>query len=154
MKRGLVLFFVITLSLFFAVSLYAGSSGKAPDVISLDTMKDKYEAVPFTHKKHADMISDCGKCHHQHGNNAADPCKDCHAVTPSVFKQSVTAGFLPCRNCHTSPNPQKPHLVSLKVAYHSKCFECHRGMGNIGTDPKGCTEMCHAIKGTKLSSSK
>jgi len=154
MKRGLVLFFAITLPLLFAVSLYAGSSVKVSDVITLDTIKDKYEPVTFTHKKHTDIVGNCGQCHHEHGNNSANPCKDCHAVTPSVFKQSLSSGFLPCRNCHTSPNPHKPQLVSLKVAYHSQCFQCHWGMGNIGTDPKGCTELCHALKGTKMSSSK
>jgi hypothetical protein len=32
----------------------------------------------------------------------------------------------------------------LKIALHRTCFQCHKGMGDIGTDPKGCTQICHA----------
>ncbi len=75
-------------------------------------------------------------------------------------------GFLPCKSCHHAYNPGHPNYPELKVAYHSKCFQCHRGMpnggadsklltrvkkqfevkkiGRVGTDPSGCAKQCHA----------
>ncbi len=44
-------------------------------------------------------------------------------------------------------------MPGLKTAYHKQCFSCHRGMGNIGTDPKGCAEICHAKRAEKVSKS-
>jgi predicted CXXCH cytochrome family protein len=56
-----------------------------------------------------------------------------------------------CKSCHSSYDPANPNMPGLKTAYHSQCFQCHRGMGNVGIDPKGCTVMCHAKKEQKVS---
>ena len=151
MKKTLTVVLVSCLVMLCAVSLWAGSSAKNPEVVKLESLSDKYQSVTFDHTKHAALAGDCGMCHHEHGNNSKLPCKECHAVAPSVFKTSVTKSFQPCKSCHSAYNPAMPQLPGLKAAYHNACFQCHRGMGNVGTDPKGCTEICHAQKGQKMS---
>lgn len=143
MKRGATLFFIIVAGIFLARALYAG---KTPDIVKLDSLVNEYEPVVFNHATHTFIAGDCGKCHHQHGNSGALPCKDCHSVAPSNFKNSVVNNFMACKNCHGTYNPSVPRMPGLKVAYHQICFQCHRGMGNVGTDPKGCAMMCHAKK--------
>jgi pyruvate/2-oxoacid:ferredoxin oxidoreductase beta subunit len=99
--------------------------------------------VTFNHTKHIFMSQGCGTCHHQHGSNASS-CKGCHSVSSSIFKKSVVNTFMACRTCHTIYDPANPNMPGLKVAYHRTCFQCHKGMNGVGTDPKGCTETCHA----------
>lgn len=149
MKKFVSLFFLAVLCIFFATSLYAGNS--APGIVQMDSLSDKYGPVRFDHSKHAAMANNCGSCHHQHGNNGTLPCKDCHAVTPAVFKNSVTQSFMACKNCHSTFERDAPNMPGLKTAYHRTCFQCHRGMGNVGVDPKGCAEMCHAKKEQQVS---
>lgn len=149
MKRTVVLLSVITISILFAASLYAGSI-RTPGVVKLDSLSDRYEPVRFDHAKHTAIASNCGTCHHQHGNNGALPCKECHSLEPSVFRNSVVNTFMPCKNCHGDFNPSNPGMPALKTAYHQQCFQCHRGIGNVGLDPKGCAEMCHSSKEMKV----
>jgi hypothetical protein len=118
---------------------------RLPGVRVLSSISDKFEPVTFDHAKHVSLAGKCDACHH-HGNGAASTCQQCHNLSPAVFKNSVAHTFLPCSSCHGSPDPGNPTMPGLKVAYHKKCFECHRGMGNVGLDPKGCTELCHAKK--------
>ncbi len=151
MRKIGILVFVISLCIFFAASLYAGNSAKTPSLVKLDSLSDKYGPVIFNHAKHISIAGNCGMCHHQHGNSGALPCKDCHAVSPSTFKGSVVNNFMACKNCHSNFDPANPNMPGLKAAYHSQCFQCHRGMGNVGIDPKGCTEMCHDKKEQKVS---
>jgi Class III cytochrome C family len=115
-----------------------------PETVTLDALVKTYEPVLFTHARHASVAGQCGSCHHQHGGSAS--CKDCHSLSAAAFKESVTNNFTACRNCHGAADRANPGMPSLKVAYHRACFECHKGMGDIGLDPKGCTEMCHAAK--------
>ena len=142
-KRGTVLL-ALALFLFSAGSLLAGDMKKTPDIVTLDTLVDKYEAVLFTHERHVTYAGNCATCHHEHENFGAFPCKDCHSVSPSLFKKEVTRNFMSCKNCHSVPDPATPGTPSLKVAYHNQCFQCHKGMGKVGVDPKGCAELCHA----------
>lgn len=139
---------VIVLSILFCcgASLYAETPVKPPEVVTLDSLVDSYESVTFNHSLHAMMAGDCGSCHHQHGDSGSLPCKNCHAVEKSLFKGTVENYFPACRKCHGTYNPAQPKMKGLKTAYHSTCFKCHRGMGNVGIDPKGCTEICHAKK--------
>jgi hypothetical protein len=124
---------------------------KAPEVVTLGSLVDKYRPVVFDHAKHMAMAGDCGMCHHQHGNNSSLPCKECHALQPSTFKNSAKSSFIACRNCHGAIDPSTPQMPSLKVAYHRQCFQCHRGMSGVGVDPKGCAAMCHAKREVKVS---
>ena len=151
MRKTMTVVLVSCLGLLCAASLWAGGPGKNPEVVKLDSLSDTYQSVTFDHAKHASLAGDCGMCHHEHGNNGKLPCKECHAVSPSAFKTSVIRNFQPCKSCHGAYNPAMPQLPGLKAAYHSACFQCHRGMGNVGTDPKGCTEICHALKEQKMS---
>lgn len=151
MKRLSIL--IISICIFFAASLYAGNA-KTPGIVKLDTLSDKYEPVRFDHAKHASIAGNCGTCHHEHGNSATLPCKDCHSIGHSTFKDSVTNNFMACKNCHSAYEPSNPSMPGLKVAYHKSCFECHRGMGNVGIDPSGCVQMCHAKKEQKIGMKK
>ncbi|MBI5098426.1 MAG: cytochrome c3 family protein [Nitrospirae bacterium] len=148
MKKFLILVIAIIFCFFLSLSIFAG---KNPGVVTLDTLSDKYESVRFNHESHTSMAGNCGTCHHEHGNSAALPCKDCHSITPAAFKNSVVNNFVACKNCHAVSDPDNPVMPGLKVAYHKTCFQCHRGMGNVGVDPKGCAEMCHAKKEQRVS---
>lgn len=145
MKKTVIISLIFILCISFTASLYAGNA-KAPGIVKLDALSDKYEPVRFDHEKHAVIAGNCGTCHHEHGNSGTLPCKDCHAVGPSTFKNTVTNNFMACKNCHSDYEPSNPSMPGLKVAYHQTCFECHRGMGNVGIEPAGCTQMCHAKK--------
>lgn len=143
MKRSLILLFLISFCLFPGVS---SGEEKNPGVVTLDSISDMYEAVRFDHETHTAIAGNCGACHHEHGNSGSLPCKECHNVSPDIFKKSVINNFTACKNCHVDADPENPAIPSLKVAYHKACFQCHRGMSDVGIDPKGCAEMCHAKK--------
>ncbi len=132
-------------ALAFGGAQQAAAAERLPGVRMLGNISDKYDPVAFDHAKHVSLAGSCASCHH-HGNGDTSSCKGCHGLSPAQFKNSVVNGFMPCSNCHGSFDRENPGMPGLKVAYHKKCFECHRGMGNIGLDPKGCTEMCHAKK--------
>jgi len=140
----------ITLSLillfacFSIASLLQAAPEKSPGVVMLDGLKNQYEAVRFDHAKHTGLAGDCGTCHHEHGTNSALPCKDCHDFSKEQFKNSVTKTFPACSSCHSAFDRSNPGMPGLKVAYHNKCFKCHKGMADVGTDPKACAGMCHA----------
>lgn len=151
--KSALLITIVLLSGFLLGPLQAAQVAKNPKMIVLDSLKDKYGAVHFDHAKHTGLAGDCGTCHHQHGANSALPCKECHALSPEQFRKSVIKNFSACRDCHGTPDRSNPGMPGLQVAYHVKCFQCHRGMADIGTDPKACAEMCHA-KAEKSTSSR
>lgn len=151
MKKTVFLISMLSVCLFFAASLFAGNHAKSPEMITIDSLSDKYGAVVFTHGRHTMMAGSCGSCHHEHGNSGTLPCKECHSLSPTAFKDSVTRNFMACKNCHGAYSPSDPKMPGLKVAYHTKCFQCHRGISNVGVDPKGCAELCHAAKELKIS---
>jgi hypothetical protein len=122
--------------------------GSMPKTVSLGSLSDRYEPVVFDHSGHGEMASGCGDCHHQHGTDRILGCRECHSLDASAFRKSVNAGtFRACKECHAGPSPQPdPGRTGLSAAYHRACFRCHREVGSVGKDPKGCTEMCHAEK--------
>lgn len=142
---------MLSACLFFAASFSIGNAARIPENITIDSISDKFESVIFNHANHAEMAGNCATCHHEHGNSGTLPCKECHSLSPSVFKGSVTHSFSACSNCHSDYSPSDPKMPGLKVAYHTKCFQCHRGMNNVGIDPKGCAELCHSTKEVKVS---
>lgn len=133
---------VLTLCLLAAAQVSAAADG--PGTLVLDSIKDVYGPVTFDHSKHVSLAGACSACHHEHTLADGLPCKQCHALMPQAFKNSVSHGFLACKNCHGAFDRDNAAMPGLKTAYHQACFTCHRGMGNIGTDPKGCAEICHA----------
>jgi len=125
----------------------APGSAAAPRIVKLGSLVDKYGPVLFNHEKHTAVAGDCGKCHHQHGNNASLSCHECHRLTASSFRGSVAGSFTACKNCHGAYDPASPRMPGLKVAYHRQCFQCHRGMADVGVDPKACAAVCHDTRG-------
>lgn len=141
---------VVSISICLMISMLAIYATGADNIFILNSISDKYQAVRFNHTKHIDLAGNCGTCHHEHGDNSSLPCKNCHSINNTTFKNSIVNGFMACKNCHGTINPDNPSIPSLKVAYHRACFKCHRGMGEVGLDPKGCTVMCHAEKIKKV----
>jgi len=141
MNKSVILSVVFMLSAaFFCAEVQAD-----PGLIRLDSLMDQYEAVLFDHTKHISMADNCGICHHEHGSNNMI-CMDCHSIDKSTFQHSVASSFMACRNCHDAFDRDNPGMPGLKAAYHQVCFDCHRGMSNVGIEPKGCAEICHAHK--------
>lgn len=143
--RKVFLFSTLTFFLFTLLLFNGAGSVSLPELIILDSISGKYTPVKFNHKTHIPFSQGCSQCHHEHQNNEALSCKDCHNVMPSLFKNSVHRNFLACKNCHSVFNPSLPQMPDLKVAYHRVCFQCHRGM-DVGIEPKGCTKRCHTLK--------
>ena len=107
----------------FLLSILAVSDVFAKDVVEYNP---KYGKVTFTHKKHADAIKDCVKCHHtwKKGESSGKLCKDCHKATKEASKDGKG--------------------ISAKDAYHKDCKGCHdqAKKANKPTGPTGCTQ-CH-----------
>lgn len=118
---------------------------KMPGTIVLDHIQKRYAPVSFDHAMHVTLAEGCGQCHHEHHDKKNATCKECHVETKH-FKSSVKQGFLPCSGCHGDYSPEKPEVPGLMVALHRKCFQCHVGIGDLGTSPQGCTAICHAKK--------
>lgn len=140
----------IILSLCLIIAAYFSSAAEGPGVRVLDSIKDVYGPVKLDHAKHAAIAGNCAACHHEHSMGEGFPCKQCHTISPTAFKNAVSHSFMACRNCHGVFDRDNAAMPGLKTAYHQQCFKCHRGMGNIGLDPKGCTELCHAKRTEKL----
>ena len=119
-----------------------------PKTITINYLEKSYGPVSFDHALHTTLASGCGACHHMHSEKAYATCKECHSLKPEAFKASVSQQFLPCSGCHTDLSPESPGMPSLKVALHKKCFECHLGIGELGSSPAGCVKTCHARKAT------
>jgi hypothetical protein len=123
----------------------ASSKGTMPQVLLLGSLADRHVPVTFDHGKHVGMAGSCEECHHQHGGAQATSCGGCHAIDPSSFRKSVRLDRIrPCGQCHpASYDAGKLDRPTLSAAYHRACIKCHREVGSVGTDPKGCAEMCH-----------
>jgi hypothetical protein len=161
MNKPIVFIIVVSLCILLTPAIYAenaqqsaSAKWKMPKIVALDSVTDKYEPVKFDHEKHVAIESNCSKCHHQHPNPKSLSCSECHSISSAEFGKSVGHSFLACKSCHGTYDISNPGMPDLKVAYHRVCFECHRGMGNVGLDPKGCTETCHARKTEKMSMTK
>ena len=141
----------LTLVIGIAGRTTAVADGSSPGVRVLNSLMNQYGPVRFDHEKHVSIAGSCAACHHEHKEGSAFSCKSCHSLTPSAFKGSAHQSFTACRNCHGEADPNTPGIPGLKTAYHKQCFQCHRGMAGIGSDPKGCAELCHAKRSVKLS---
>ena len=121
------------------------AKGKMPGKVILGTLADRYRPVAFDHAKHVGMAGSCAECHHQHEGDRALTCTGCHRMDAAVFRKNVDlARIRPCGGCHPAKdNPGNPGMPTLKAAYHRACIQCHRDVGSVGKDPKGCTETCH-----------
>lgn len=152
MKTKISVVLGFALCVIFAASLYAedgnespAPAGRVPVMRVMGSISEKYEPVRFDHPKHVAIAKSCAACHH-HGKGDTSSCRECHGLNARQFRKSVVNSFVPCSSCHGPYDRENPAMPGLKVAYHTKCFECHRGMADLGTDPKGCTQLCHAKK--------
>ncbi|GBE00064.1 nine-heme cytochrome c precursor [bacterium BMS3Abin07] len=145
MKKPIVIVVAVSACIVFLASVYSyAADHRVPKVVVLDSIAQNYKAVTFDHATHSMIAEKCGTCHHQHSVGDRRSCMECHTLDSSIFKGSVANTFLPCKDCHGIYDPSRPGMPGLRGAYHRKCFQCHRGMNGIGTDPKGCNETCHA----------
>jgi hypothetical protein len=150
MKKATSIILMVCLCL--AGTAYISSGAAMPGTRVLDSLKDAYAPVKFDHGKHTMIAGSCSACHHEHAMGEGLPCKQCHALTPETFKRSAVHSFMPCKNCHGAFDRDNASMPGLKTAYHRTCFTCHRGMGGIGMDPKGCTGICHAKRAEQANS--
>ncbi|GAB4370304.1 MAG: hypothetical protein Kow00128_17250 [Deltaproteobacteria bacterium] len=119
--------------------------GRMPGTITLRTLASRYTPVVFDHAAHLEEADGCGACHHRHEPGTAAGCAGCHSQDPPGTGTAVRAARVrPCGHCHpAAPSRSDLSRPGLKAAYHRVCFRCHREVGSVGKDPKGCTEMCH-----------
>lgn len=97
---------------------------EGPDIIKIDKLANKYQAVSFSHKVHAQMSEMSGGCANCHHYNTAGP-------------------ILPCSDCHSIERKRKDiSKPDLQAAYHRQCIDCHKEWSH-STD---CTS-CHLEKG-------
>jgi hypothetical protein len=92
-----------------------------PEMLTLNSLEDRYDQVTFSHGMHTEMTDNCATCHHH----------------------SPAGQTLGCGKCHGEPfDPENLNMPGQKGAYHLQCMGCHKEMGG---GPMGCTE-CHAKK--------
>jgi len=117
--------FIVAAILFCGFLLFFQGVLGQPDVITIDNpglyKTDKYQGAQFGHKKHADAVKDCKKCHH-------------------TWKEGEKVKK--CTECHT-----KDSKTTAYNAFHDSCKGCHSAMKKEGkaTGPTVCTQ-CHPKK--------
>ena len=118
--------------------------GKLPGKLLLGSIAEQYRPVDFDHAKHVGISGSCAECHHQHDGGHLS-CSNCHRIDAADFRKNLNpARIRPCGECHPATyHSENPGLPTLKAAYHRACLNCHREVGSVGKDPKGCTEFCH-----------
>ena len=96
---------------------------QTPELITIDQLSDRYGAVYFSHKIHAQM------------SNMGGGCEGCHHFNTS-------GPILKCNSCHeTSRKRDDVSIPDLKGAYHRQCMDCHREWSH----ETGCNS-CHTPK--------
>jgi len=99
---------------------------QTPDLITIDQLSDRYGAVYFSHKIHAQMSVMSGGCENCHHHNTSGP-------------------ILKCNNCHESSRSREDvSRPDLKGALHRQCVDCHREWSH----ETGCNS-CHELKHDK-----
>ena len=130
------------------------------DVVVLKELMTTYEAVPFAHRKHAEMAQmgdGCKTCHHREPASAATrknattrssesaPNEDGtpHETTEAerVAWQGEAAKTPACKTCHPVGDGVGIEVPSLKGAYHRQCLNCHRDW----MEGNACA-VCHAVR--------
>lgn len=97
---------------------------EGPNIIIIDDLVDKYQAVSFSHKVHAQMSEMSGGCANCHHYNTAGP-------------------ILHCSDCHSKERKREDiSKPDLQAAFHRQCIDCHKEWSH-STD---CTS-CHQKKG-------
>lgn len=139
---------VVSLCFFAAIggSPAAVEGTQMPGTIVINYLERMYGPVTFDHALHTGLAGSCGTCHHGHNEKMNATCRECHTLSAEKFRASANQGFLPCSGCHADNSADAPGMPGLKVALHKKCFECHVGIGELGSSPQGCVKTCHSKK--------
>lgn len=103
---------------------------KTPELIVIDQLKEKYGAVYFSHRIHAQMSEMSGGC------------SGCHHF-------NTTGPILNCNSCHVSSRKRENvSIPDLKAAYHRQCMDCHREWSD-NTSCNSCHLPIKDVKGTE-----
>ncbi|MCA1989015.1 MAG: cytochrome c family protein [Desulfarculus sp.] len=113
----------LTAILFLALALAAAGLALAQEdnlIINSQALGEHTRPlVKFSHAKHSEKIADCTTCHHD--------------FSPTGNRGSSEGQF--CSDCH-SAQPTAKNSVSLVMAFHKQCKECHRFAAGKG-QPSG-----------------
>lgn len=112
-----------------------------PDVVRIQRLSQKYEAVDFPHQQVVNGLRARIKGNGLSGffhNGDETICQGCHHNSPASLHPPQ------CQSCHSNQWDEKiPLKPGILGAYHRQCMGCHQQM-NI-EKPMGCTE-CHKLK--------
>lgn len=86
--------------------------------------KDGKKPARFPHRKHQEMLKDCGICHHSEDDGKQVPYKEGMKIQK-------------CETCHNDTMANKK-LDSFKKAAHERCKGCHKAKGKGPTKCSGC----------------
>ena len=100
MKKALIAIALVSLASVFALAALEIPADK--EVLTFESKKGK---VTFKHKDHADLVGDCGACHHkmEEGDTEIKKCTECHVKKPAEGDDT----------------PKR------KKAFHDSCSGCH-----------------------------
>lgn len=127
MKKTL-LFGVVLLITVFSWQAFSGQETADPERMDTSAFEStRRPASVFSHDEHnevAELEDDCAVCHHVY--------EDGKLVEDESSEDST------CAECHgLAPGPDND--ISLEVAYHRRCWDCHF---DTGKGPVLCGE-CH-----------
>ncbi len=111
----------------FAVQATLQAAKPAPDQITIQKFKATKGAVPFSHKKHADLAggdAKCSTCHHTtKAGEDVKACTECHkAAAEGKTPDAKTAFHASCQGCHKKVKAEKPDSKVPGMA----CGGCHK----------------------------
>jgi hypothetical protein len=141
--------------------------GLSTDCASCHTTNPGWKPSSFNHNNyyaltgaHANIASDCIKCHAKGVSNTPTDCNSCHNAaykatnSPNHAALSISTD---CASCHTTNPGWRPSTFNHGAYYQltgahaniaNDCIKCHaNGVGNTPTDCNACHNM--AYKATK-----
>jgi len=142
----LFLLLVASMSFIFGTAVvFAGSD--YPEKVTFNTPgieKDKYDAVTFNHKAHAELGYTCAECHHDDKGksikglkkgDSVQKCIECHSnigmsrddkkAKDSYYAAFHDKGTESCKGCHKAYNHKKGLKKNDKGYAPNGCTDCH-----------------------------
>ena len=111
-----------------------------PEIVKIDSMVDKYEAVDFPHRQVVraifSRIKENSMAAYFHGDDVT-LCAGCHHNAPATLNPTR------CAACHGEAfTHEQDGRPGLKGAYHGQCMACHQAMGIVEPASTDCIK-CH-----------